>query len=232
MGFFDKFRAVWSVGSQKAIEEAGLSGFNNEVNLRVTENNLAAVKRDLVEFKVTVRSKEGLLKSIQKEISDFKVKLQEHIDFCNREGVKEEDAERVKAEARKIFDRISEKQKVELELQAEIKELKLYENKVEEEISLFDKSVSDGKNSIKTQLAKQEIASSKIRLADSAEKLIGSQTVVGNSVSEETRKKEAEADIKFENIFGKTTEVKESQAVENMIKADAKNEEFDSLFKK
>ncbi|NCA78974.1 MAG: hypothetical protein EOM76_02115, partial [Sphingobacteriia bacterium] len=49
-------------------------------------------------------------------------KLQERIDFCNREGVKAEDAERVKAEARKIFDRISEKEKVATELKEEIAE--------------------------------------------------------------------------------------------------------------
>jgi transcriptional regulator NrdR family protein len=232
MGFFDKFRAALSVGSEKAIEEAGLSGFSNEVNLRVTENNLAKVKSDLVGFKVTVRSKESQLQSMDKEIEEFKAKLQERIDFCNREGVKAEDAERVKAEARKIFDRISEKEKVATELKEEIAELKLYEDKVEEEIARFDKSVSDGKNSIKTQLAKQEIANSKIRLADSAEKLIGSQTAVGSAVSEQTRKKEAEADIRFESIFGKSSDIKESEAVDDIIKADAKNEAFDSLFKK
>lgn len=231
MGLFDKVRAAWSVGSEKAIEEAGLSGFSNEVNLRVTENNLAKVKSDLISFKVTVRSKESQLQSIQKEISDFKEKLQERVEFCKREGVNPSDVERVKAEARKIFDRISEKEKIQSELQSEIAELKAYESKVEEEIERFDKSVSDGKNSIKTQLAKQEIANSKIRLADSAEKLIGSQTAIGSTVSEQTRKKEAEADIKFENIFGKSTDAKETQAVDDLIKSGAKNEEFDSLFK-
>ena len=231
MGIFDKFRATFSVGSEKVIEEAGLTGFANEVNLRVTENNLAKVKSDLVGFKVTVRSKESQLSDLQHEIADFKESLQARVEFCKRENVKPEDADRVKAEARKIFDRISEKEKVEADLKAEIAELKTYEEKVEQEIAAFDKSVSDGKNSIKTQLAKQQIANSNIRLADAAEKLIGSQATIGSAVSEQTRKREAEADIKFENIFGKTTDVKESQAVNELIKNSEKNDEFDRMFK-
>lgn len=232
MGLFDRMKASLSVIGDKASKEAGLEGFSNEVSLRESENNLAVVEKDLLAFKATVRTKQNQRSEIQKEVDELQTKLNSYVAFVKENSQNEAEATRVKNEAQKVFTRIEEK-KVKIEaLDAEISGYNTDIEKTEKELEKFRTSIREGRDSIKSNMAKQEIANSKIRLAESAEKLMGNQHDLSSGISARTKEREAEADVKFENLFGNNKEADESSSVDALIKSKEKDKAFESLFQK
>ena len=231
MGIFDKLFSTVSVGSDKVIDKAGLSGFRDEVNLNVTQRNLAEVKKNLVTLKVELRKKQGSLSSLDTEIAQFTSKMNEYVEFCKGKDASDEQVQTVKTEARRIYDLIGERKTKREELSKDVADMTAMIDKVQGEVDKFDGLINKGADSISESIARRDVANSKIKLAESAERLMGNQTQLGSNIQRSVSDREAEASVKFDELFGGDKDAQASKTADDIVHGNKKDEDFEKMFK-
>lgn len=232
MGIFDKLKAMIQVGSEEFVDQAGLQQYMSKVDLSVTQSNLQEVKQNLVSFKTEKRTCEKQLSDLNDEISKFEEELQKRVSFVKNELNSEAERTLVKEDAQKLFNRIEEKKKSKETLVDRINSYDELITKFDVEIEHFEQSINKAKDNASELIARQKMADSKIKLANSAEKLIKNHGDLSSKLKEDTHKKESEAEVRFEELFNKNIQDKNEAQVSDILNRQKTNSEFERLFDK
>lgn len=232
MGLFDRIKATFSVGAEKAVKNSGLSSFNNEVNIKVVENNLVNLKQEQSKIKFSIRNKEKELKSITDDLNKFSLQLEKYVAFVNDENNSESERESVKSEAKKIFEHIQDKKKKQQSIEQDITKLQKSVDQSDEIITQFEASIRTAKDNVRDLSARQSMADSTIRLTEAAEKLTSSTGDFSEDFRNETREKEAEAEVRMEELFKNSKPDSERDEIDQIVNKKNSSEEFENLFTK
>lgn len=230
MGIVDKLKAIFQVGTDKMMDNAGLNTFGHEVKLKEADILLANSKKELVNLKILKNENEKKLANTISDIKKIEAHIQNSVNFFKDENNSEADRERVKEEAKPSFVRLSEKEAIRTKQREDINKIDQDIAKSEEIIQKVTNIIENSKKESKDMIHRNKNADAQNALAISLESLLASSDGLSSKLEESVITAEASAEVRMNEVFDKLKK-NEEPLVEQLTKNKDIEDKFENAFK-
>lgn len=230
MGIVDKLKAIFQVGTDKMMDNAGLNTFGHEVKLKEADILLANSKKELVNLKILKNENEKKLANTISDIKKIEAHIQNSVNFFKDENNSEADRERVKEEAKPSFVRLSEKEAIRTKQREDINKIDQDIAKSEEIIQKVTNIIENSKKEAKDMIHRNKNADAQNALAISLESLLTSSDGLSSKLEESVITAEASAEVRMNEVFDKLKK-NEEPLVEQLTKNKDIEDKFENAFK-